>query len=282
MDYSVWMHVWHINKKVTMLPVSPNDALALNYMIKGKDIACILTGFGPVTLKTNRYQLFYVPSEVYNEAIFEPGIYIVVHINFHPTHLIPIAEQYPLFHPMLEQAQHKMREGSTQEQAAITRYMRKLIDEIIHSDLGVGERSLFIGAKIRELLRLYIRDQGLRQQLPAVSKRQEVLLDEMEKYILANLDTDLTVQHLARQFNVGRSWLQRITHRRYGMGIHELVIDKRMNEAAKLLVTTNMPVSEICQHVSQMTFSAFSAAFLKYFGQTPLAFKKSGGHKRQK
>jgi AraC-like DNA-binding protein len=281
LDYSVWIHHWNFKQPVNMDVFSSTDALALNYMIKG-NVDCTLTGYGDILLKENKYRLYYVPANIAHRARFKAGTFLCIHINFHPSHFIPIAEQYPFFHPMLEQAQQQIKQGSIQHEATITEYMHTLLDEIIHCELGIGERTLTIESNIRQLLKLYIHDMNGDRKLPPITSSQEQLIKKLEEYIMTHLDEKINVDKLAKQMGVSRSWLQRIVQRKYGKGVHDLVTDKRMNEAARLLLTTKLPVSEIGQRVSTLTFSSFSARFSEYFQQTPSEYRKSGGQKKQK
>jgi AraC-like DNA-binding protein len=253
----------------------------MNYMLMGS-LKAVLKGFAELTLTEGEYSLYYVPENVKNDARFEPGHFYCIQINFHPSHLVPIAKQYPFFHPMLEKAQKKMQNGNRHGASYITPYIKTLLDEIISSDLGVGERTLMMEANIRILLRLYVRDQGAKARDHQLTSHDEQILTALEEHIAANLDNDLSVNTLADQAGIKKSKLQAISKRKYGTGIHEYVVEKRMNEAAKLLLTTNLLISDIVVRVSDMTASAFTAAFVEYYGKTPSAYRKSGGQIRQK
>jgi AraC-like DNA-binding protein len=280
-DFSVWVHYFFITGTVTLYPYTEDNLLLLHYMLKG-NIPAILQGYGSIQLEENKYHLFYVPGRRHHEASFGKGNYLSVHINFHPNHIQSIARQYPVFGSILSKAEKGLRNGEQHFAALTGPDIKAIIMEILHNDLDNSEQELFLQSRIRDLLRKYVQELRPRQERMGITVRQERLLKELETYIEANLQKDLTVEHIAAHFKVSRSGLQQLCKTQYDKGIHELVMQKRMEAAATLLLTTKKSISSIAMEVSNLSFSAFSAGFKKYYQIKPLQFRKHNGQKPQK
>lgn len=277
-DYSIWAHHFFITHPITLYPYTNENLLTLHYMIKG-NIHVILKGHGKVLLEQGKYHLFYVPGGIKHEAEYFPGHYYSFHINYHPNHLKPFAKQYPVFEPMLSNAEKGLKVGEMNFAATITYETKTIIDDIICNPMQPAERALFLEAKVRDLLRIYVHDFVIRDFRLHITDKQERLLKEVEAYVEAHLDAKLSVDGISQQFNISRSWLQLLCKNKYEKGVHQLVTQKRMEAAARLLLSTKEPVSTIVMLTSDMTFAAFSAAFHQYYHITPLQYRKGGGQK---
>lgn len=279
-DFSIWSHYFFIKEPVMLHPTSAERILALLFMLQG-NIPCELHGHGPVTLLHNRFQLFYVPKRVTNSAFFEPGNYRCIHINFHPDHLVPVSLQYPAFHPFLQQSQQQFEQGTPGESHVITPFIKTLVEEMVDCRWGIAECSLFIESRIRDLLRMYVREHT-KSHVAELNERENKLLVKLKDFIGANLDSDLSVDKIATKLHTSRSTLQHLCKRKFGKGIHELVTEIRMEEAKLLLAFTNKQIGEIAAEVSPLSFSSFSAAFIKYVRQSPRDYRRMFGHNQQK
>lgn len=120
-------------------------------------------------------------------------------------------------------------------------------------------------------------------QLMNYSDRMEPDLgDEGQEVVLAALRhieehyRDGTLFELARLLYFNESWLSREIKERTGKTYTELLQTKRMSQAAYLLNTTAMPVSEIAVAVGYDNSSYFYRIFQEKFGMTPAAYRKRG------
>lgn len=281
LDYSIWQHYFIMNTDTLVHPNVKEDILTINYMRIGI-IDAILKGSGNVTLKTGKCGMFYVPKEIMHDAILPKGISSCVHINFHPSHLIPIAKQYPVFEPMLSQTIQQLKEGKHQVEVDISKEMDEELEKIIRCRLGNGERELFFQARIRDLLRLYSTQLARQQAIEEISNPHEKILAKVEYYIDQHLDKDLSVDILATHAGVSRAWLQRIVAKKQKGGLHKLIIHKRMTAAAEKLRNTDEQISDIAMKTSTLTFAAFSTAFKKFHGMSPAKYRLTYSQNRKK
>jgi AraC-like DNA-binding protein len=277
-DYSVWVHYFFIKREVKLFPYTADNIISLHYLIEG-NISSILQGFGDIALEKGKYHLFYVPGQVKHEAVFAPGFYHCLHINFHPVYLQHIARQYPLFEPMLSRAVAGIKTGYQHAPAVVTPQVMDIIQQMLHNSLPPAERTLLVESCIRHLLRLYIQELTIGPYYAHITNAQQKLMRYVEEYIDRHLDKDIRVDAIAKQFRISRSWLQQVSKNVTGKGIHGLVKKRRMETAAKLLLETDHPVSTIVVMTSDMTFAAFTAAFREYHGLSPLEYRRLGGQK---
>lgn len=79
---------------------------------------------------------------------------------------------------------------------------------------------------------------------------------------------------LAEQLHISRRQLVRLLQSHYGMNFREKLIRTRMDHAAWLLRSTQLPVSRICSRVGYGAESAFFKAFRQQFGMTPNRYRR--------
>lgn len=276
LDYSVWAHHFIINEEVIAHASTQTSILSLFYMLEGR-LRVRINGIVDLVLHPRSSRIFYVAGELINDMELEPGTYICMHINFHPKHIRPIAQQYPVFSTLLSKAENGWRNGNKQAVSDISIPVMEMLKEILHLDMPVAERELFLQSRIRDLLRIYVQDQAAQDQRAKVTDAQLRMLMQVEAYMSEHLDQQLTVENIARQMKVSRSWLQRVCVKHYDMGVHHLVLQKRMQAAARLLLTTHLSISSIVLRISDMDFASFSQAFKRYHGISPGGYRKKGG-----
>lgn len=102
----------------------------------------------------------------------------------------------------------------------------------------------------------------------------EKKLREINEYILNNLATELNVSVLSTVFGIGKSTLRRQYLLFYRRSVSEFILDSRMATAMSLLTHYPSPVNQIAALVGYSDRSAFTHAFTKYFGHSPLHYLK--------
>jgi AraC-like DNA-binding protein len=105
-------------------------------------------------------------------------------------------------------------------------------------------------------------------------KKYVLVASEATKaYIEENPLVDKTTSQFAEDVNINRKQLQAAFKELTGMGIQEYQLTQRMKKARQLLQAGNLPIKEIaitCRYKSQR---AFTTAFKKTFGITPMEYQ---------
>jgi len=105
------------------------------------------------------------------------------------------------------------------------------------------------------------------------------LANNMMNYITNNIDTDINIDELSKDFDISKYHFHRIFKEQMGTNIYETIKSIRLQKASNLLITnkysTITEVSNMCGYSSQ---TSFIRAFKARFEQTPKIWR-NGGYK---
>lgn len=93
-------------------------------------------------------------------------------------------------------------------------------------------------------------------------------------YICENYSSEISLTMLARNFGASESHFSRQFKMFTGFGVNEYISTVRVKNAEKLLVTTNLSVTQIAQRCGFNSSSYFAAVFKKTRGISPCAMRK--------
>lgn len=85
---------------------------------------------------------------------------------------------------------------------------------------------------------------------------------------------DITLKDLANKLFVSERELQRYLEKNYNKNFTDIKNDAKMSFAQNLLLNTNKSILEIAYETGYSSSEHFSNAFKKYFGKSPLKYKK--------
>ena len=109
-------------------------------------------------------------------------------------------------------------------------------------------------------------------------KKSENSLDTVEKviaYINSNYHRKIVNSDLAKLTGYHEYYLNRIFKKQTGGTIHKYVMEVRINEAKKLIMTTDMPIYIIAQKTGFNSDTHLSNCFKNYFGYSPIEYKNN-------
>lgn len=96
---------------------------------------------------------------------------------------------------------------------------------------------------------------------------------QVREYIDRHYARRLTVGRLARLAGLSPYHFIRAFRAHAGQTPHQYLRARRIERAKELLITTPMPVTEICDAVGFQSLGSFSSLFRKLTGETPAAFR---------
>ena len=109
-----------------------------------------------------------------------------------------------------------------------------------------------------------------------ISDPEELLIQNAIDYVRTNIaDPELSVDELSKVLNMNRTSLHRRIKTATGLSPIDLIKTIRMKQAAYLLSTGNMNVSEVAYKVGYKTPAYFSSSFSAYYNVSPAAYQKS-------
>lgn len=136
-------------------------------------------------------------------------------------------------------------------------------------------RNLLIAAKTPALMDDVSLETRLSPRQPA-----STLVERALAYIDENLhDRQLTVEKIAAQIHISATHLNRLFQQELHSSVKALVIKRRMENGAKLLVESSLTVNQIYGMCGYYCSPPFIRAFVSYFGVSPTQYRLS--HKNQ-
>lgn len=98
---------------------------------------------------------------------------------------------------------------------------------------------------------------------------------KIDDYIRTHLKDELSVKTLCSVFNISKNRLYDISHEWFGTSIGEYITNTRIEEAKRLLNTTDLPINQICTAVGIKDYNYFTKFFKSAVGVPPLKYRKT-------
>lgn len=151
--------------------------------------------------------------------------------------------------------------------------VQNLVENLIWTIIRKEPNKRSIQQATMGLLFLQLMNQIDRMETSEADKQQKLVMDVLSYIEEHYRDGDL--DSLARQLHYDMRWLSKEIKRRTGQNYTDLVQNKRLNQAAYLLTTTNMNILDIGLAVGYDNTSYFHRIFQKQFGMTPRKYRVS-------
>lgn len=266
---TIWYDLLFIEKGFSLHPQVRRPVLTMYYMLGNAILAHLEEA--EVQLSEGQFRLVALVRGNH-DVVFRPGSYIVFSMEVHNVFLQDLLQEYP------ELAQAVNRNGRQQsfigDNVTIPLQAHILLHDIIKSR-GRGPKArvkMELQAKQLLLLSLEVLNAGYKKQVQPLVYRDKELLYNVHAYILNNLDKKLTVEVLSHQFGTNTTRLKEGFRQLFNTGFQEFVAKQRL-EKARLLLQTDIPVSEVARRVGYTEPSNFIRAFKRHTGVTPVAYK---------
>jgi AraC-like DNA-binding protein len=98
-------------------------------------------------------------------------------------------------------------------------------------------------------------------------------IERARQYVDKHYARPLTIERLAALAGLSSFHFIRAFRAATGATPHQYLRARRLDRARELLVTTPMPVTEICDAVGFQSLGSFSSLFRKVTGETPAAYR---------
>jgi DNA-binding response OmpR family regulator len=113
------------------------------------------------------------------------------------------------------------------------------------------------------------------------NKQDREFLQRFIHIVEQNLDqSEMDVNYIASELNVSRSKLYKKVKDLTNKSTVEFILNYRLRKAARLLVEEDVSIREIMEQVGIESQSYFTSVFKKEFKETPMAFAKKHGKKK--
>ena len=95
------------------------------------------------------------------------------------------------------------------------------------------------------------------------------MIDQIIDLIERHLDENMNLHTIAGDFNYSKYYLHRMFTAAAGIPLHEYAVRRRLTEAARTLVSSDVPVIEAAARYGYGTQQSFAAAFRDMYKMTP-------------
>lgn len=123
---------------------------------------------------------------------------------------------------------------------------------------------------------------GQSEALPQSSGLAESRIKEMLSFIHENYGSDITVEDIAAAANISKSECFRCFRSTISKKPIEYLNEYRLKKASELLISGDMPVTEICLACGFNHISYFGKMFRQQYGMTPRQFRTEAAPLRQR
>lgn len=150
--------------------------------------------------------------------------------------------------------------------------IENLIENMIHNTLYDGANEDVINQYSMGLIFLYLLEHLNQLAQNSSQNYNDVVLNTIIRYIDNHYQT-ATLSDLANEFRLPLSSLSKMIKQHTGVTFQELLIRKRCQKAAMLLVETTLSIEEIAEIIGYENHSHFYRMFKKHYGTTPRKYR---------
>lgn len=154
----------------------------------------------------------------------------------------------------------------------LTKMMEDAMLELVHKS---EDTQYYKISKLYEFADCLVRSSAAAKKCSTRGTLSDYYLKAAFSYIAHNYMNPISVESIARQCNIHRNRLLKIFKDHTGMSPREYLITYRMSKAAQLLVTTQLPVSEIGTAAGYPNQLHFSRAFKHVYGMPPRQYRET-------
>ncbi len=104
----------------------------------------------------------------------------------------------------------------------------------------------------------------------------DLSMEKLEDYIAHHLSEDLSLTRLAALSGFNASYLSRIFKKKYGIGLFDYIVKKRMELAKTMLLCTDEKIQNIAVKTGYLSAHSFSRAFRSSMGLSPVEYREKG------
>lgn len=144
------------------------------------------------------------------------------------------------------------------------------MESILHTDIKPEQLPLIKGY----LLILVSRVCACLKLKPVGGQEDFDLVHRALLYVTGNFKENLTLERVARELGISRSYLSRIFSKKVGSGFNQYVNSLRVGLAQHLLENPTLSVSQVALECGFESLRTFNRAFQEHVKETPRAYRK--------
>lgn len=156
------------------------------------------------------------------------------------------------------------------EDSYIRDHVHKAFERLLHHNQSVGPMSeeLAVNA-LEEIILLLSKYQREKEQAVLDPRIQEVV-----QFLMQNYAQQIQLNDLAQMVCLSPSRLTHLFKEQVGRSITDILQKHRLKQAARLLLSTNKSILDICTEVGFNSPAFFTRKFMSFYGTSPGMYRK--------
>ena len=150
--------------------------------------------------------------------------------------------------------------------------------EVIEEHLRKVSQEVREHMKDREISRYYMgerKEEGETEPQERSQRSAKEIVRQTEEYILQHIaDSDLLVSDIAVALFLNKDYLNRVFKKAHGVSISQYLIQERMKLAGMLLKNPGCSVNAAAEKTGYNNYTYFASSFKRYYGCSPMQYKK--------
>lgn len=270
--YLLRLNVFKFLETVSLDSVSDKAGIHSRMVLKG-NLQHKIKGAGKMYLREGEFTMLWAESAQCHCRFENDTEYRALDVFYSPELLQQLTFFFPELKDLMEQKKPKLL---VKNPCFVTPSMQDIIRQILECPYDETTRQFYFDLKVREYLyvmlqRAYKRPPSRYRYTPyetsCIIKAHDMLLEDVSK-------KPMSLQMLSRAVAINEFKLKAGFKQIFGLSIFDCLHEARMEKARELLLSTDMPIKQICVLTGYPRMTNFITAFRKKFGYTPGALRR--------
>ncbi|MEG0927203.1 helix-turn-helix transcriptional regulator [Chryseobacterium sp.] len=246
------------------------DTVEMHFALKGKSLAISENFQKTVQFDSYQHNIIYAHHMQGKMEFYGPDIHIL-EINLAPDFFKKFLPDHSGLFETFRNAIEKQHSSLIHpDHNRISLEMYQILNDITNCDRKGIFKRIYLEAKVSELLLLQL-EQLFHDEssTSSLSKKDEEKIYAVRDYIISNLNADCSLNDLAHQVGTNEFTLKKGFKELFGTTVFGFWNDIKMEQAKRLLLDSNMNISEVSDLIGYKNPRHFSAAFKRKYNVLP-------------
>jgi len=264
-DADDWQYSW---------PVHTHEGVEIYYFIRGN--ANYIIGENIYDLSPGDMLLFH-GSTIHRVNPSKDVPYIRSYVNFTPSFLREqvSGDMFGKLMSLFESPNGMLIHWTPEEREEMESYFRSIHRE--NERESFGYELILKTFLIQLLVAVYRKSKRLHEIAPVQQQsNSQANVRRILQYINQHYTENFSLMELSKELHLSKYYICHCFKEVTGYTINNYLTSKRIEEAKKMLVTTDEPVGLISERLGFNTAVHFSRSFKKYAGMSPQQYRKHG------
>lgn len=142
------------------------------------------------------------------------------------------------------------------------------------ADMEILDQQIFLDTAVQQTL--LVLNSMLNEHMTQMDSMGSALSQQLIDYVEAHYCEDISLESVANAFHLSASYVSSLFKQHANKGFRKYIIDRRIEQTQKLLLTTDMKVYEIADKVGYLDTTSFVKLFEREVGLSPSRYRRMG------